>query len=277
MEAAQLRINLTNKTNYLGNKIINAPASILASNKEFVKFFRGLSIQSMPVDSKGALLEFTTNSSISKLVLYFRNETTGQGDSLRYNFVMNSSSAHYNTFDHNGYADASPEFQQQVVGKDTTLGREKLYVQPGGGTRIKILMPYLKTFGSQGKVAINNAQLVMTSLDNDTTFGPIPELGLVLLDSAGKVGKVQDAADGASYFGGNYIEEEKAYKFRLTQHIQNLIDKDTVENPYLYIYAADPANRVLTTKRAILNGTNPLSSGSSPTRLQLEVTYTRLQ
>ncbi len=273
--APHLRINLSNHTNYLGNKILSAPQSILNSNDEFVKFLKGFCIQPLPVDSKGSFVMFKTSNLFSKLSLYYHN--TDQGDSLRFDMVIDGSSARFTAFNHYGYADAAPELRQQIFNGDTALGTNQLFVQAMGGTRLKVHMPYLRSLVKDGKIAISNAQLVFENEDNDTTLAPPSALSLYRLDSTGKVGLLVDYNESASYFGGTYNASARTYSFRITRHIQNILTGDTTQNPYLYVSAVNPLQNVLFYNRVVLNGTSPGNPSYHSGKLKLKLLYTKLR
>ena len=273
--APHLRVNLSNRTNYLGNKILSAPANVLETNEEFIKFMKGLYIQSLPVDHGGTLFKYKTSELNSKIAVYYHN--TDQGDSLRFDIHINSNCARFVNFNHYGYSDASPAFRQQVLNGDTALGREALYIQAMAGTRLKVHMPYLRSLVKNGKIAVNNAQLVFENADKDTLLGVPDALNLYLLDSVGDVGYTPDHNEGASYFGGTYNDEFETYTFRLTRHIQNILTGDTTRNDYLYISAVNPLKSILYYDRVVLNGTDPFDPSNYPGRLKLKLLYTKFR
>ena len=275
LASPQLRINLSNKTNYLGNKILSAPQTALNTNDEFLKFFKGLAIQAFPVDKGGSFIQFTTSNLYSRLSVYYHN--TDQGDSLQFDLVIDASTARFTAFDHFGYADASPAFRQQVLNGDTSLGADQLFVQPMGGTQLKVRMPYIRSLVKNGKIAISNAQLVFENPDRDTTLAPPEGLSLYLLDSAGSYGFVPDQAEGTSYFGGVYNTDTRTYSFRLTQYIQGLLTGDTTKNPYIYISAVNPLKNTVYTDRVVLNGTSPFDPSRFSGRLKLKLIFTKLR
>ncbi|NQV02276.1 MAG: DUF4270 domain-containing protein, partial [Bacteroidia bacterium] len=235
--APHLRINLSNQTNYLGNKILFAPDNVLSSTFEFINFMKGLYVEATPVTSRGSMVNFAASDGLSKLILYFHNE---EEDSLHFNMPIDAPAARFNTFNHHGYMDASPEFKQQVLYNDTTLGKNRLYLQSLGGVKIKIRLPYIKSLNDLGPIAINSAVLTFKNPETDTTWAPPPQLAMYKVDTAGKLGVVLDELDGIDYFGGTYNKDDRAYWFRLTRHIQRLLINDTLENYDLYVFATNP-------------------------------------
>lgn len=273
--APHLRINLTNHTNYLGNKILQAPASVLSTSAEFVKFMKGLYVQASPVTSDGALVSYVVANGLTKMILYFHNED--QGDSLHFDLPVDVAAARFGHFDHHGYVDASPEFRQQVVYRDTLLGKDKVYLQTLAGVKIRLRMPYIRELKKLGTIAINNAVLYFSNPEADTTYIPPPQLTLYRVDSAGRYGAVPDEMEGSTYFGGTYDKTNRQYFFRLTRYIQRLLTYDTIPNWDLFLFSSSPLKRDVYTNRVILNGTSPFFLPDSADRIHLNIIYSKLQ
>jgi hypothetical protein len=270
--APHIRINLGKLSNYFGNKLLFAPASALASGDAFITFMKGLYIESARAYSGGALLSFSPTSTLSKIVMYFHNET---GNGLHFDFVGNSLCARFNHFDHNHYLNASPEFRQEVLQHDTTLGKSTLFIQGLAGARVRMRLPFLKSFGKTEKIAINSAVMTLTNAETDTTLQPPVQLTLMVVDSLGRVAFLVDQDEGTNYFGGSYNTSPRTYKFRITRHMQQVID-GKVKNYDMFLMANDPSTNVLVPNRVMLTGTNPLIPTFSLDRIKLQVIYTKL-
>jgi hypothetical protein len=268
----QLRLNLSRNTNYLGNKLLFAPSAALATNASFIAFMKGLYVKSSPVYSGGGLVSLATTSTTSKLVLYFHNN---ENDSLAFDFIINDNCARINTFNHNKYLDATPELQQQAVHHDTVLGKSDLYLQGLGGLKVKIRFPYLQSFEKGHYVAVTNAQLIIKNVQTDTTLAPPPDLVLVQVDSLGNTSSLIDENEGSTYFGGTYDRTSRTYKFRITQHIQEIILHKTRNND-LYLMVNNPTINVLVPSRVQVFGTQPPIPGVTTDKLYLQMSYTRL-
>jgi hypothetical protein len=267
-----LRINLNKLTHYLGNKLLYAPEAVLATNTEFLEFMKGLYVETVSRTSGGALLFFKLDNVLTKMVVYFHNE---EEDSLHFDFLINANSARFNSFDHNGYANADPNFRSQVVFHDTTLGKNTLYLQGLGGVRTRVRFPFLKDFNNLGHLAINNAILVFKNMETDTTYPPPVKLQLYNVDSLGRLGIIMDSDEGENYFDGNYDKSSRTYKFRITRQIQNIL-AGKIKNFDMYIMVNNPVSNELIPGRVILNGTQPLPPASYSDRIQLQITYTKL-
>ena len=85
-----------------------------------------------------------------------------------------------------------------------------------------------------------------------------------------------DESEGSGYFGGTYNSSTRSYYFRITQHIQRVI-QDAYSNHFdIYIVVNNPIRSVPTANRVILYGSNPANPGENSSRLRLKVTYTVL-
>ncbi len=270
--APQLRINLNHFSNYLGNKILYAPASALATSLAFVSFMKGLDIETSPVYSGGALLSFDMTNSVSKLVIYYHNN---EGDSLHFDMPITSECAYFNRIDHNKYLDASPDFKKEVLNHDTVTGRNKLFLQGLSGVWTKVRLPYIKNFEKGHPIAIHNALLIVKDYETDTTLQPPQLLTIIKRDSVGNISNLIDYDEGAGYYGGTYDKTKRTYSFRITRHLQQVI-LGVTKNYDLFLMVNDPTVNVLTPNRVILNGTRPLLPVVSSDRIQLQIIYTRL-
>jgi len=275
--APHLRINLNKFTNYLGNKILEAPASVLENNENFIDYLKGLYLEASPVSNKGALVQFNVAGGESKLVVYYHDGTDPTKDSLNYPLPINESCARFNNIDHDGYLDANQDLKRQILNKDTAQGAQKLFLQGLGGVKIKLRFPFMKNFGKDDVVAVNDALLMLTNVEIDTVLSPPPQLTMIRQDSAGNIGFLIDEGEGSGYFGGTYNATTKTYYFRLTQHIQRVIQNFYKTNFDLYLLVNDPRKNVVNPRRIILNGTSPSIPGGLESRFRLKLNYTRLR
>ncbi len=268
----QLRINLNHLTNYLGNKILDAPATSLATNESFLTFMKGLNIETTPVYSQGGLMMFPISATQSKMILYYHNS---ENNSLQFTFTIGTETAYFTRLDHREYADASPDFRRELISHDTTAGRNKLYLQGLGGVWTKVRFPYIKTFEKGHHIAINEVQLIMKNYETDTTLNPPVYINLVRRDTAGNIGSVIDSDEGSGYFGGTYDAGSRTYRFRITRHIQQLI-LGTTPDYDLFLMVNNPVSNVLSPYRVMLTGTQPTLPQSTSDRLHLQIIYTMI-
>ena len=272
MYSAHIRINLSKLNSYLANKLLYGPASVYLTSAMFNTFMKGLYIETQPVNNGGALLNFDISQSLSKMMLFFHNQTT---DSLSYSLLLNTGCARYLHIDHNNYFNAEQGFKQQILNRDTLLGQNLLYLEGLGGTRIKFRMPYIMNLAKNQKIAINDALLLFENPSTDTTLKPPPNL-ILIRDSSGLVGSVIDELEGLNYFGGMYNSTNRTYYFRLTRHIQKLITGYYSINRELYIQVNDPLSNIIYPNRVTINGYKPAIPGAASSRFRLQITYTLL-
>ena len=274
--APHLRVNLGKLTNYLGNKILYAPATSLATNTAFINYIKGLYVQATPVNGNGALINYSITNGQSKVVAYYHNGDLASDDSLHYDIVISESSARFLHIDHNGYIDASQELKQQILGHDSVQGDRHLFLQGMGGVKVKVKFPYLKYFGKGKAISNNSAILEMQNVETDTTYKPPSSLLLLRQDSIGRIGHLADENEGSGYFGGTYDRTSRTYYFRLTQHMQKIL-LNTYSNKFdLYLMVNSPITSSLSANRIMLKGPKPLLPGDHASRFRLKVTYTIL-
>jgi len=271
--APHLRINLNKFTNYLGNKILYAPSDVLADNIAFANFFKGLYVEANPVNAAGALLNFSGGNSTSRVEIYFHNS---ESDSLIYDFMIDETAARFTYIDHNNYLDASPDLKRQILNHDSALGSEQIFLQGLGGVKLKLSFPYMKDFGKDHVIAINDALLMFSNMETDTTLAPPPQLTMFRQDSIGRISFLPDENEGEKYFGGTYNISSRTYFFRITQHIQKVIQHAYPESFDLYILVNNPVKTDMPPYRVMLNGTSPSIPGALTNRFRLKLIYTRL-
>lgn len=274
--APHLRINLNKQTNYLGNKILTAPTDVLASNNAFIHFVKGLYVQATPVNSKGAILNLSLSSGLSKMVVYFHNGDVPADDSLSFNLPLSQYGAHFIHVEHNGYLDATQELKRQILNHDSAQGANQLFLQGMGGVKVKLKFPYMNNLGKGKIIAINDAILELKNMETDTIYPAPLTLSLIRQDSIGRIGYIIDENEGATYFGGTYNTTTRSYFFRLTQHMQKVVMNAYSEHFDVYLVVNDPVLSTITPNRIMLYGTKTYLPGDFANRLKLKMTYTVL-
>ncbi len=253
-------------------KLLTASTTVMASNDEFIKYVYGLYLtaESPAGSNQGLLMYLNLESTISGLTLYYKNDET---DSLSFDYVINSSSARYNNYNHFGYAQANPEFIQQVVQKDTILGKNTLYLQAMGGVKTVLKFPDLSNLTQDGKVAINEARLVIYDGEHNSTYKAPGSLILIRQKSDGDIAFLPDQYIGDTYFGGTYDSTLYNYNFRITRYIQSLVAGTELSSTSLFLLAPSAAVRG---HRLVINGTAPSNQAVAQKKIQLQVLFTKL-
>jgi hypothetical protein len=230
----------------------------MVNNDAFLNFFKGLYIESQPLQSGGGLVYLKANASL--LHLYYHTADT---DSLSSYYQLTNNSADVPYFEHN-YTNAwfADHLNQENV-EDSLI-----FVQPTGGTKVKIEVPSLDNWADSTNYVINKATLTFHA---DTTMSdfhqyPMPnQLFLKIIKDDGSEAFPVDSQLSLSYYGGIYNSADATYTFNITQHLQAILD-GTVQNLGFYLV---PVTRKESAERVVLKG----SKSSQP--IQLEVNYTR--
>lgn len=259
------RIHLSNITNSFAQKLLSATDEEMSSADAFQNFFYGLRIEGIPTSSGGQLASIDLLDDYSKMTIYYKNE---EEDSLKYDYIINSNCARFNTFTHD-YNTGHYYFKQQVVDGDTTLGRVISYVQPLSGVKTKVFFPYIKELFKDGPVVINEAKLIIPGVLESYEYGAPTSLVLAKATEDGSLVTLEDQLEGTEYYGGYYQSSTNGYFFRITNYLQNyLVSEDTDYGLELIV----DGGAYITRRFMLWGDQNPLDPD---TRLKLEITYTK--
>ncbi|MBZ4035610.1 DUF4270 domain-containing protein [Flavobacterium sp. 17A] len=226
---------------FFQQKILNAPASKLASEDVFLEYFRGLYFsvaRSGSSPSNLALLNFVGG----KITVYYKAKTASTTDdpnlTERKSLVLNlniggttASSASTASFLQNV---RKPDYEAAITTNvNKTDGDERLYLKGGQGS---VAVIRLSGFGSQLATIrdknwkINEANLVFY-IDADKMAGATEPMRLYLYNLTNNTVLADYSTE--AYGGAITKGTDKRgtyYKFRITNHIRNLIKDATAEN-----------------------------------------------
>lgn len=200
----------------------------LVDNVAYQSIYKGFYIKSSLNADEGLITQFDVEDDLSGFYLYYQNgmpPATKSDKVFRFPFG-GTGPVRYNTVKHS-YQGANSTFVQQVVNKDTTQGKDGLFLKGLGISKVRLYLPTLKNYSDSFTVAVNRAELVLhldpaVSLANYTPPG---KLMLLAADSAAKEIYALDqlnATDAARY-GGTYDEEGKRYVFNIARHVQAVL------------------------------------------------------
>lgn len=271
--APHLRLRIDQSAPAFIQKIFSASSDALSTNDEFIKYIKGLYITAEPAiaPGTGTLMYINLESALSELIIYYKND---EKDSLSFSLVISSSAARFNRFDHSSYAQADASFKQQVIQKDTTLGKEKLYLQAMGGVKTILRIPNLDHLTRGGKhIAINDAVLELYNIDRNSSYGAPDKLLLYEESKSGEIKFLSEQNQGSDYFGGTYDSKQGKYFFRIPRYVQGIVDGTRDSSKHLTLQVSSPSVRAY---RVILGGTQPSSPSTYNQRMKLKVTYTIL-
>lgn len=262
-----LRVNLGQLSTELIDKLLSAPSDTMETNDSFQNYFYGLKIAAEPVGGEGQIIYFDLLANLSSMTMYYRND---EEDSLAYVYTINSNCARFGSIQHD-YTLADPFFKAQVLDKDTSLGKNQLYVQSMGGVKTFLRFPYIKNYYADGKVAVNEARLFLSCSESDPLYSAAKTLVLVLKKDTNYV-FTEDQQESAEYFGGSYNKNDNGYWFRITMTVQDLMRMNDPDYG-MEIYVSGGA---VNAQRSVLHGTSPVVPAFAENRLRLVLTYTRL-
>lgn len=265
----QVRMHLDRFSTELGDKILNADSITLSDNEDFLEYFYGIAVKAEPVNNGGSILYLDLMSANSNLTIYYHNDTT---DSLSYTLNINENTARFNQFDHNDYQDASPEFINQVINKDTTLGNGILYLQSMAGIKTKIFFPFVYDWYEKQQIVINEAQLLLNASSEPTIYDKPESLYLLRINEDGNTEFMEDQYEGEEYFGGFYDSINNNYKFRITRYIQKLMLHDFKDHGL----ELDITSLAVNANRLVLIGPSP-NEMLNEKKLLLQLKYTVIE
>jgi hypothetical protein len=262
--AQTLRVPLSAE---FGNRLLHMDSLNYQSNTKFLNAFKGLFIETAPLSRKGALVRL--ESSLNYLVLYYHNS---KNDTLAYAYNLTSNSASVSEYIHDYRGTAFYAHLNQQAGNDTLV-----YLQPTGGTKVKINVPNLSKWKDSTNYIINKATL---SIRVDTVMSDFKRYempaqiymkyyGYAKTDTFQTQGLhelfPEDANLSVSYYGGVYNASTGSYDFNITQHLQKVISG--LKNGDVFYLVTTQRNN--SPKRVVLK------SGSSSKPIVLNVIYTK--
>jgi len=251
----------------LGNRLLKMDSLDMVSNDKFITVFKGLLVETAPVSRKGSLLRVDAPSSV--LVAYYH---TAKHDSLGYGYRVTANSADVSGYVHD-YSSAPffANMNQETV-QDTLV-----FLQPTGGTKVKINIPGLTTWKDSTNYVINKATLTIhvdTLISDFKRFEIPPNIYLMNILDDGTEELPQDGTQSLSYYGGIYNPVKGTYTFNIAQHLQLVTtgkiqsDGTTKKINNNGFYLVHPL-RNASPRRVVLKG----AASSRP--MKLEVIYTR--
>jgi Domain of unknown function (DUF4270) len=247
------RMRLHLDETYFKTQIIEAPTAALATNNAFKEYFRGLYFQAENISNKGVLMSL--DFSKGDVTIYYKQDVT-DGDTATTPkkemaaLVLTMSGVTANLLNNTDNA----SYSAAVNNPNTVLGDSKIYLKGGQGSKAFIDIfsdPTELAVLKAKKPLINDATLTFTvdrSVMNTNLFDTnknIPEpLRIYLYDTKNNRpildyfydnSSVSSAPKYSKYVHGGIVEkntDKKAiqYKIRLTEFVNNIVRKDSVNN-----------------------------------------------
>jgi hypothetical protein len=269
-----LRITLSPE---MAKKLMSLPKSAYTTNDELAKYFPGIAIVPQNTDmAPGAggfgVFDMHTIGSLAyraKILLYYDDTST---------FVFGFDGKTQTTTA--GQVGPHPNaITQQTLNPNAHYNQT--YVQALGGLKTWLRFPSIYHLIQDGNVAINKAELVMQTsswFSISNSFYSAPRLNLFQPLSIGQDPNSGELTffsdrnalieDGTSAgFGGIYNESNQTYRFTITRHFQNLLNRswfDSIDyNGGLYLCV--PSDQPVLGARSILDHS----------KTKLIITYTK--
>lgn len=234
------------------------------TNQEFIDALKGLYI-SMPNYAEPRMLTVNFAAAATKLTIYRTYHQNSDTSHLEDAFSIGEGAVHFNRYRHN-YTGALSAFNTDR--NASVAGSRYLYLEPMGGTKLKLdFDAQLRAFHEAHPFAIvHYAELVLPTASD--MADNLPPTSLLALRNWGDTNTtyVADMSDGYSStgFDGSYNTVSKAYRLRLTQHVQKLLRAGKDEGTYLVINS-----RRASARRTVLNGSDPVLTQGNGVRLVL--------
>jgi hypothetical protein len=232
----------------------------LANNAVFQNEYKGFYITSSgtplnPVSSQGNIYKFDTDDDLSGFYIYYQDGIPSpirENTTFRFTF-SGTEAARYNSISYQPASGGFAALTKQILDKDTTAGKQYLFLKGLGGTRIKLFIPGLKNYADSSSIAVDRAELFLP-VDPSFTVGNgqysvPPLLALLPIGSDSKESFAIDelTANDLTRYDGTYNSDKNAYVFNIARHVQAIL-RGQRTNFGFYVVIADP-NPIYTARR----------------------------
>jgi hypothetical protein len=226
----------------------------------FLKYFKGLYVEASAASRKGTLIGLSAAG--SGIGLYYHTATK---DSLFFSYNVTSNSANIAAFSHDYRTSIFSSRLNQELIQDTLT-----YLQPTGGTKIKVNIPSLNKWKDSTQYVISKASItffVDTLMSDPQRYSMPSSVYLKYMDSTGTEVFPKDSQLSSSYYGGIYDPTTASYTFNITRHLEQIIKKEVTSTSLFLVHT----DRNGSPYRVVLKG------GNSSRPIQLNIKYTRYQ
>lgn len=264
MEAATQvqRINIDKQ--FIQSKIIDGAAtqsSYFEDNEEFVKYFKGIVVESD--NTPETILLFDPTAAESQLEVYYHNDEDPT-EALNFNLVIGN--AYMNMYSHD-YTSAAFDFDNQ----DKVNGEATLYCQAMAGVTPRVVLKGLAQY-RDSNFLVNRAELVLHVREGSVYNLAPPSIMYLRVDRDSTRPYIYDYIRSQSSVGGTLSTSDlknRTYTFNITSHVQRILDnRDTTLAPLLLV----PNSEGVSPQRAVFNGNQ---DGFAPIEFNLYFTRTK--
>jgi hypothetical protein len=246
----------------IGNKLLHAPTSDLASNEFFTNYFRGLLIRSESVNlsntrEPGGIFYFDPRGEKSFLKMYYKDSTAAK----TYTFPINANSERFHHIERTNW---QGRLLEQSILPQADNGVTYGCVEAGALVNLYVGIP---TVQSLDPAIINRATLVLKVdpefTGSDDRFVPPNEVYLFVANSAHT--KPRDLTVRNSF--GSYSKATGEYRIPMTNTLQQILSGALPNNGFVIV----PAENGVSMNRVVFGG-----PGHPTLAPKLEVIYTSL-
>lgn len=218
--------------------------SIYTDEDGFKEAFKGMYLEAVPQTANGGCISyFNLTSEDSRLLMYYN-------DSLTYDFLINSSSARINMFEHD-YSNASPELLDAL--NNPNENNEYAFIQSAAGLKTELRVEDTAQLNALINQGINRAQLQVTVAKDYFSSSEIPEqLALVYKNENDLFEFLTDYKVSSDHFGGVYNEDDETFTFNIPLYLQDLLSGNLYAENFLSMFAL--SNRTSASYCAIYGG-----------------------
>jgi len=242
-----------------GQNILDADATTLNSNENFIKSFKGLYLTvDTNFSEKGLIWKCDLNSQNSYIELeYSFTNTEGDIDTNTFKLQFNNKTGRFNTYINN------PEPIKNILEK---TGEENIYISGLAGVQGNISLSSLLNWRDSTKIVIYKAELIAKAKIVDGF--DMPDKLILGINSSDTIRYIDDYRMGENTnYDGSYHSKDTAYHWVVTRHIQRFINNEQNDS-LIVIYPNDTTKTQLS--RVIL--LNNLSKNA----IRLRITYSKI-
>lgn len=192
--------------------------------EDFFDYSKGIAIKL--ADNSQTAVTVDISASNTRLTLYYHTDVVDS--TLQFAFTINSAAGHSMYYSHDYSGTALAPFATNR--NDSISGTDKLYLEPLGGTRLRLnLQSFLNRFRKDHPAAVVHYAELLLPVSASATDTSVPVRILALKNYVdGTSTYVTDAnvlTNTYTYggFDGYYDREKKQYRLRVTRHLQELL------------------------------------------------------
>ena len=203
-----------------GEELMNAGDEIYDTNENWLEYFKGIYVRSS--SGGGGVVNLDLVDSESAVRLYYHNDD----DTLFYDYVINTSCARVNRFEHSFTGDLMPlnnfgEAPANQVG----------YVQAAAVCKTRIEFPHIDDYNEFEQRTINKAELIIPVFQEFDERLPFQSALFLLTededgDAVGLPGQLSTVVD----IGGSYNSSTNEYRFNISRWFQEYLNGNQAVN-----------------------------------------------